>query len=54
MTKSLDSRQQNPDEVRRIITTYTKTPPEAAEKMALPAWTTEVNAEAMNTLVDLS
>ena len=30
MNKSLDFAQQNPDEVRRIITTYTKTPPAAA------------------------
>ena len=54
INKSLDFAQQNPDEVRRIITTYTKTPPEAADKMTLPTWKTEVNAEAMNTLVELS
>ena len=54
INKSLDFAQQNPDEVRRIITTYTKTPQEAADKMTLPTWKTEVNAEAMNTLVELS
>ena len=54
MNKSLDFAQQNPDEVRRIITTYTKTPPEAAEKMSLPTWNSEVNADAMGTLVELS
>ena len=43
MNKSLDFAQQNPDEVRRIITTYTKTPAEAAAKMALPTWGAEVN-----------
>src|SRR3954471_22736523 len=54
MTKSLEFAAQNPDEVRRIITTYTKTPKAAAEKMTLPKWTTTVDANAMNTLVDLS
>jgi NitT/TauT family transport system substrate-binding protein len=52
--KSLDYAQQNPDEVRRIITTYTKTPQEAADKMALPTWSADVNGEAMSSLVDLS
>jgi NitT/TauT family transport system substrate-binding protein len=54
MTKSLEFAAQNPDEVRRIITTYTRTPPEAAQNMALPAWTTEVDAAGMATLVELS
>jgi NitT/TauT family transport system substrate-binding protein len=54
MNKSLEFAAQNPDEVRRIITTYTKTPPEAAKKMTLPTWSPEVNAEAMDTLVELS
>ena len=54
MNKSLEFAPQNPDEVRRIITTYTKTPEAAAEKMALPTWSTEVDGEAMNTLVELS
>ena len=43
MNKSLDFAQNNPDEVRRIITTYTKTPQAAADKMALPTWSAEVN-----------
>ena len=54
MNKSLDFAQQNPDEVRRIITTYTKTPQAAADKMALPTWSSEVNGDAMGTLVELS
>jgi len=54
MNKSLDFAQQNPDEVRRIITTYTKTPAEAAAKMALPTWGAEVNADAMDTLIEAS
>ena len=54
MNKSLDFAQQNPDEVRRIITTYTKTPQAAADKMALPTWSSEVNAEALASLVEAS
>jgi NitT/TauT family transport system substrate-binding protein len=54
INKSLDYAQNNPDEVRRIITTYTKTPPAAAEKMALPTWSSQVNGDAMTTLVELS
>jgi NitT/TauT family transport system substrate-binding protein len=54
MNKSLEFAAQNPDEVRRIITTYTKTPEDVAAKMTLPAWTTEVNGDAMKTLVELS
>ena len=54
MNKSLEFASKNPDEVRRIITTFTKTPAAAAEKMTLPAWSTDVDAEAMNTLVELS
>jgi NitT/TauT family transport system substrate-binding protein len=54
MNKSLEYASNNPDEVRRIITTYTKTPKDVAEKMTLPKWSAEVNADAMNTLVELS
>jgi NitT/TauT family transport system substrate-binding protein len=54
MNKSLDFAQQHPDDVRRIITTYTKTPQAAAEKMALPTWSSKVNDTAMSSLVDLS
>jgi len=54
MNKSLEFAQSNPDEVRRIVTTYTKTPQEAADKMALPTWSSTVDEAAMQTLVDLS
>ena len=40
--------------MRRIVTTYTKTPQEVAEKMTLPTWSSEVNADGMKTLADLS
>jgi NitT/TauT family transport system substrate-binding protein len=54
INKSLDYAQQNPDAVRKIITTYTKTPQAAADKMSLPTWSSKVNGGAMGTLVDLS
>jgi NitT/TauT family transport system substrate-binding protein len=54
MNKSLDFAQRNPDAVRKIITTYTKTPQAAADKMALPTWSSDVNSGAMSMLVDLS
>lgn len=54
MNRSLEFAAENPDEVRRIITTDTKTPPEVAETMTLPTWSAEVNEEAMSTLVGLS
>lgn len=54
MTKSLQYASQHSDEVRRIIPTYTKTPPEAAKKMTLPKWSTSVNADAMNKQIELS
>jgi NitT/TauT family transport system substrate-binding protein len=54
MNKSLEYSAQNPDAVRAIIPTYTKTPAAAAAKMALPKWSTEVNADAMNKQVELS
>jgi len=54
MNKSLDYAQQNPDAVRKIITSYTKTPQTAAAKMTLPTWSSTVNGTAMTSLVDLS
>jgi NitT/TauT family transport system substrate-binding protein len=43
MNKSLDFAQSNPDEVRRIVTTYTEIPPEAAQSMTLPQWRADLN-----------
>jgi NitT/TauT family transport system substrate-binding protein len=51
--ESLQYANDNPDEVRRIITTYTSITPEVAEKMALPAFPQEVNVESMKTVAEL-
>jgi NitT/TauT family transport system substrate-binding protein len=53
MTKSLEFAAKNPDEVRRIITTYTQIAPEVAEQIALPAFPQEVNEESLRTVADL-
>jgi NitT/TauT family transport system substrate-binding protein len=51
--ESLQYANDNPDEVRRIITTYTQIAPEVAEKIALPAFPQEVNEESLRTVADL-
>jgi NitT/TauT family transport system substrate-binding protein len=43
MNKSLDFAQSNPDAVRKIVTTYTEIPPEAAKTMTLPQWRADLN-----------
>jgi NitT/TauT family transport system substrate-binding protein len=43
MNKSLDYAQSRPDEVRTIIPTFTKTPPEAAAKLRLPAFDSQLD-----------
>jgi NitT/TauT family transport system substrate-binding protein len=54
MNKSLEYSAAHPEAVREIIPTYTKTPAAAAEKMTLPKWDTQVNADAMAKQVELS
>lgn len=53
MTESLQYAQDNPDELRRIITTYTSISPEAAEQIALPSFPEEINVESMETVAEL-
>ena len=53
IAESLQYAQDNPDEVRRIITTYTQIAPEVAEQMALPAFPQEINVESMETVAEL-
>jgi NitT/TauT family transport system substrate-binding protein len=43
MNKSLQYAQGHPDEVRRIVPTYTKIPAAVAQKMKLPYWSTDLN-----------
>jgi NitT/TauT family transport system substrate-binding protein len=43
MNRSLQYAQSHPDEVRRIVPTYTKIPATVAQKMKLPYWSTDLN-----------
>jgi NitT/TauT family transport system substrate-binding protein len=43
MNKSLDYAQAHPDEVRKIVPTYTKIPPTAAQHMTLATWKADLN-----------
>jgi NitT/TauT family transport system substrate-binding protein len=51
--KSLQYAQEHPDEVRKVLLTYTKIDPAVAEKMTLPAWPTEINRESVQMMADL-
>jgi NitT/TauT family transport system substrate-binding protein len=51
--ESLQYAQDNPDEVRRIVSTYTQITPEVAEQMALPAFPQEVNVESLEAVAEL-
>ncbi|GAA4747456.1 sulfonate ABC transporter substrate-binding protein [Modestobacter marinus] len=53
MAESLAYAQENPEELRRIITTYTSISPEVAEQIALPSFPEEINVESMETVADL-
>ncbi|QEE60423.1 nitrate ABC transporter substrate-binding protein [Salinibacterium sp. dk2585] len=50
MAKSLEFSQENPDEVHRIITTYTQITPELAADIVLPRFKPDFNREAMEIL----
>ncbi|MFJ2352722.1 ABC transporter substrate-binding protein [Glutamicibacter sp. NPDC087673] len=52
MNKSLDYAQQNPDEVRDIVGTYTKISEEVRAEMVLPRFRTDFNREAVQKLGD--
>ncbi|MEV6105328.1 ABC transporter substrate-binding protein [Streptomyces sp. NPDC051940] len=51
--ESLAYAQSNPDEVRRIVTTYTEIPGALIEKLTLPAWPQEPNRASIDTLAEL-
>ncbi|CAM5317392.1 ABC transporter substrate-binding protein [Eoetvoesiella caeni] len=44
---------ENPQEVRRIIQTFTRISPDAANKIALPAWTAESDIESVQMQIDM-
>jgi NitT/TauT family transport system substrate-binding protein len=54
MNKSLDYAQSHPDEVRQIVTTYTKIPAAAAEKMSLPTWKADLNQPTIEKTAQLA
>jgi len=51
--ESLTYAQKNPDEVRRILLTYTQIKPEVANAITLPAFPSEINKDSVQTLADL-
>jgi NitT/TauT family transport system substrate-binding protein len=54
MNESLTYANSHPDEIRNIVTTYTKITAAQAAKMTLPSWPTEVNKASVQTLADLA
>jgi NitT/TauT family transport system substrate-binding protein len=54
MNKSLDYAQSHPAEVRKVLLTYTKIPPEAAQKIKLPIWRQDLNEPTIEQLSSLS
>jgi NitT/TauT family transport system substrate-binding protein len=54
MDKSTDYAAQNPDEVRRIIPTYTKVPEAVAARMRLPAFDSELDEEGIELNAELT
>ena len=53
MNKSLEYAQDNPDAVRKILSTYTQIQPDVAAKAVLPKWDPEINRAAVQKLADL-
>ena len=54
MKKSLDYAQAHPEEVRGVLTEYTEIPPEAAQKINLPQWNSELTTDTIEQLSTLS
>lgn len=52
--ESMEHAQQNPDEARRIMTTYTELTAEQVEALILPSWVIEVDRDGVETLVELA
>lgn len=53
MEESLTYANENPDEIRRIILTYTQVPEAAAAEIALPSFPQEVNWDSLETVAEL-
>jgi NitT/TauT family transport system substrate-binding protein len=54
MNKSLEYAEANPDEVRRIIPTYTETPEAAVQNMRLPVFDAELDQKGIELEADLT
>ncbi|QYJ03055.1 ABC transporter substrate-binding protein [Nocardioides panacisoli] len=54
MNESLEYAEENPNEVRRIVQSYTELDAATAEQVALPAWPTEINTDSLDLLADLA
>jgi NitT/TauT family transport system substrate-binding protein len=54
MNRSLEYAQDNPEEVRRIVPTYTETPEEAAQQMRLPVFDAELDREGIELEAELT
>lgn len=54
MEESLMYAQDNPDEARAALLTYTQIPQEAADALTLPAWPAEINRESVEKLAELA
>jgi NitT/TauT family transport system substrate-binding protein len=54
MKLSLEYAANHPDEVRAVLSTYTKITPEVAAKLILPKWPAEVNRQSVETLAGLA
>ncbi|MFI7585301.1 ABC transporter substrate-binding protein [Kocuria sp. M1N1S27] len=52
--RSLEFAQENPDEVRAILPTYTQLDEELIDQLVLPSFPTEVNRESVQELADLA
>jgi NitT/TauT family transport system substrate-binding protein len=54
MNRSLEYARDNPEEVRRIVPTYTETPPEAAQQMRLPVFDPELDRDGIELEAELT
>jgi NitT/TauT family transport system substrate-binding protein len=54
VAESLSYADAHPDEVRQIVTTYTKTPADVLAKVTLPKWPAQANRSSIETLEKLS
>ncbi len=54
MNESLTYAKENPDEARRILSSYTDIDNETAAKLTLPRWSTEIRTEPVQRLADLA